>query len=244
MRAPTIYQADLAYVHHAGFSALVRQAAPALRRLLRRAGLKCGTLIDLGCGSGIWARQAQRAGFDVIGVDCSSAMVRLAKRVAPGARFFCASLHHFRFPPCDVVTALGEGFNYLPPGRGRAPGLRRLFGRIAKALRPGGMLIFDLIVSDGSPMNYRTWRSGKDWAVLVEVSEPRRRRLLVRKITTFRKVRAGYRRSEEVHAVRLFERAEVARALRQAGFSFRVARGYGRRRLPPRRLAFIARKPA
>ncbi len=91
-------------------------------------------------------------------------------------------------------------------------------------------------------MNYRTWRSGPDWAVLVEVSEDRKRRKLTRRIITFRAVNARIRRGEERHTLECFSRASVERALRAAGFKFRSSRRYGNWLLPPRRWAFIATK--
>jgi hypothetical protein len=61
-------------------------------------------------------------------------------------------------------------------------------------------------------------------------------------MTTFRKIGGGYRRGHEIHHVRIFQRNEVARAVRQAGFRFRTVCHYGKMKLYPRRLAFICRK--
>ena len=237
----TIYQNDLAYIHHAGFGGFAAGAAPGLLHLLRRAALQRGTLVDLGCGSGIWARAAQDAGFEVVGVDSSPAMIRLARRVSPHSRFHCASFCDWPLPTCDVVTAIGEGLNYLPAGGGRRPGLGRLFESVSQALRPGGLLVFDVLMWDNRPMNYRTWREGEGWAVGIEVSEQRARRRLERRIVTFREAGGRYRRAEEIHRLHLFTRAEIGRALRRASFAFRITRGYGKLRLAPRRLAFVAR---
>ncbi|MBI2946838.1 MAG: class I SAM-dependent methyltransferase [Verrucomicrobia bacterium] len=235
-----IYQTDLAYIHHVGFGDFAKRAAPELLRILRQAGIRSGTLVDLACGSGLWAQAAGRAGFNVIGVDQSPEMIRLAKRVAPGARLHRASLYDFDLPPCDAITILGEGLSYLDACR--TPQVNPWFGRVAKALRRGGLFLFDVIVRHGPPMNYRVWRAGKDWAVLVEVAEQPAKRCLTRQHTAFRKIGARYRRSEETHVVRLFDRATLARALRRAGFSVRQSRRYGKLRLAPRRMAFIARK--
>jgi SAM-dependent methyltransferase len=240
-RQKPLYAEDLAYIHHVGFGDFARKAAPELLRVLRRAGIRDGTLVDLACGSGLWAREAKRAGFNVVGVDQSRAMIRLAMRMAPAARFHCASLYTFDLPPCDAVTILGEGLNYLSPD-GAAPPLARLFARAARALRPGGLFIFDAIMREGKTMNYHVWRAGKDWAVLVQVKEDRSHRRLTRRITASHKARGAYRRSEETHSLRLFTRADVEQALRQAGFAVRASRRYGRLHLSPRRMAFVARK--
>ena len=236
-----IYQADLAWIHHCGFGHFARNIAPELLRLLRRRGITRGRLIDLGCGSGLWAKAAQQAGFEVLGVDQSAAMIRLARQIAPKASFLCLSLHEFEFPACQVVTALGEPFNYLPPWSDVA-GLRGLFERIATALAPGGLLIFDVMVAGPPRMSYRRWDAGEDWAALVEVSEHPKRRQLTREIISFRKRGTAHRRSRERHVLRLFTRAEIEDALRKTGFSCVAMRRYGRVKLLPRRWAFIARR--
>ena len=243
MKTLTAYAEDLAYIHHAGFGNFARDSAPGLLRLLHAAGLDGGQVIDLGCGSGLWAAAMLRAGYVVTGIDPSSAMLALARQVAPDARFVRASAYDFDFPACDAVTAIGEVLSYLPSGANAVPSLPRLFRRIAGALRPGGLFVFDLIVTaPRSPMTYRTWQTGDDWSVLVAVTEQPARRRLVREITTFRRVGARYRRSHETHVVRVCSRAAIERMLRQAGFSVRVWRHYGAARLAPRRLAFVARK--
>lgn len=240
MRSP-IYQTDLAWIHHDGFGEFARSAGGEVIKILRRAGIRGGTLVDLGCGSGIFAALAQQAGFRVTGVDQSQEMLAIAKRVSPKSQFIQSSLDKFTVPPCDIVTALGEPFNY---GANRRVGdLHRVFARIACALRPGGMLLFDLILHEGEPMNYRSWRAGDGWTILWETSEDQKRRTLTRHNISFRTVQGRIRRGEERHIVQLFKRKEVEQALRAAGFKFVVSPKYGRWSLPVRRLAFIATKP-
>jgi SAM-dependent methyltransferase len=243
MARDSIYQHDVAWIHHVGFGDFSRRAAPGLLRLIRGAGIRRGRLIDLGCGSGLWAAAAARAGFTVIGVDGSRAMIRLARQAAPAARFLHASLYDVRIPACDAVTAIGESLSYLEPGNLRRSGLGRLLGRIAHALRPGGLFIFDVLVSGGPPLDGRHWRAGRDWVVLAEAREQPAQKRLTRRIVSFRRIGRHWRRAGETHRIRLFERGEVERALRKAGFVVRVVQRYGRERLLPRRRAFIARKP-
>src|SRR5437899_1328216 len=142
----TIYKTDVAWIHHDGFGDFARSAGAEVLKILRRAAIRGGTLVDLGCGSGIFAAMAERAGFHVTGVDISPAMVALAKRESPKSHFVRSSLDKFSVPLCDVVTALGEPFNY--GAERRVSDLRRVFGRIARALRPGGMFLFDLILHE------------------------------------------------------------------------------------------------
>src|SRR5438876_10575720 len=129
------YDADLAYIHHTGFGDFATKAAPELLKILKCHGITRGTLLDLGCGSGIWARAAQNAGFHVIGIDQSQAMIDLARTVSSQSNFRCASLHAADFPQCDVITAIGEAFSFLSAGPSLP--LTALFRRLARALRPG-----------------------------------------------------------------------------------------------------------
>jgi SAM-dependent methyltransferase len=241
MRRSRDYQEDLAYIHHIGFGQFAAKASPGLLQILKRAPITRGMLVDLGCGSGIWASRAQQAGFDVVGIDASPSMVQLAQRLAPRAEFHCGSLYDWKLPRCQVITAIGESLTYFTPGK-PALALAPLFRRLAAALVPGGLLIFDLILTGTPALDKRSWQAGHDWAILTDTRELPSSRRLIRNMTTFRKIDGLYRRGHEIHHVRIFQRDQVARALRLAGFSFRTAPHYGKMKLYPRRLAFICRK--
>lgn len=62
-------------------------------------------------------------------------------------------------------------------------------------------------------------------------------------VTSFRKVGRHYRRSEEIHRLRLYKASELARELRRVGFRVRMVRGYGELRFKPGCSGFVARKP-
>ena len=81
------YKDDLAYIHDVGFGDFAKNAAPELLAILRQRGLTDGLVVDLGCGSGLWAEELCQAGYDVLGVDISPAMIEIARRRAPRARF-------------------------------------------------------------------------------------------------------------------------------------------------------------
>ncbi len=235
-----MYAEDLAYIQHAGYGDFARSAAPGLLRLLGDAAIDRGLVVDLGCGAGVWLRELTRAGYDAFGIDASAALVRFAREAAPEARVRRGSAFASALPRCEAITAIGEVLSYCPSGR-PAPSYERLFRRVARSLRPGGLFLFDLMV-EGAPMAYRTFSEGSDWAVLSEVSEQRQRRRLVREITTFRRVGSGYRRGHERHEQRVASRRRIEASLRAAGFTVRASRRYGSFELAPRRLAFLARR--
>lgn len=244
----TAYGSDLAFIHQAGFNAVATHAAQEIIAALRKTGRKDAHVLDLGCGSGELLREVTQAGFRGTGIDASPAFIKRARKAAPQAEFRLGSLHETPFPPCDAVSATGEVLNYMSEGRRKGPALLPLFRRIATALEPGGLFLFDLIMPSPRPaLSGRSWRvnddpSGEGWAVLVHAEENTKARLLKRQITAFRQKGKGWRRTDECHVQYLYTREEAGEALRHAGFRFRVARRYGTFDLLPRRLAFFARK--
>ena len=49
-------------------------------------------MIDLGCGSGILSRAVSEAGYDVLGIDISEAMIAMARQRVPRGQFRVESL--------------------------------------------------------------------------------------------------------------------------------------------------------
>lgn len=237
------YDNDLAYIHDVGFGGFARTAAPGLLAMLRRAGITKGLVVDLGCGSGLWASELSVAGYEVLGIDISPAMIELARRRVPKGEFRTGSLLKAELPACDAVTSMGECVNYVFDKANTLAAIGRLFRRVYAALRPGGLFVFDLAEPGRGRGPRQRHVQGTDWAVLVEVEEDARTRRLTRRITTFRKVGELYRRDEETHHLELYNRSEVARKLRQVGFRVRTLSAYGRQRFPRSWIGVLARKP-
>ncbi len=236
------YSPDLAYIHDVGHGDFARRSGPPLLSLFRERGLNSGLVVDLCCGSGIWAEQLVAAGYDVLGIDISPAMTELARRRVPRGEFRVGSFVSAELPPCIAVTALGEVFSYVFDAGNTAAGLSKLLSRIHAALAPGGLLVFDVVtpgrVPGGGPR--QLFREGDDWAVLVTVEADRG--VLTREITTYRKVGETYHRDREMHRQRVFDPADIERRLRQAGFRAKRVRGYGDLRFPTGVTGFVARK--
>lgn len=239
------YREDLAFIHDLGFGDMAVSAAGMLLDTLAEAGVTGGTVVDLGCGSGILAERVARAGFDVLGIDLSPAMIALARRRVPDSRFVCGSLLSAEIPPCVAVAAVGECFNYrFDPGHSREA-LTALFRRIHDALVPGGVFLFDAaepgrVPDEGS---VRTFVDGGDWAVLMTAEEDRAAGTLTRRITSFRSLGDLYRRDDEVHELALHPREELAAGLAEAGFDTRTLSAYGELSLPPGLVGFLATRP-
>ncbi len=240
------YREDLAYIHDVGHADFALRSAPGILEVLQENGIPDGLVVDLGCGSGLWARELLGAGYRVLGIDISEAMIEIAREKAPGAEFRVGSLFEADIPPCEAVTAVSEVLNYLFDPENEERGPDRLFRRVHEALRPGGVFVFDVLGPGRVPpdVKQRSFLEGRDWAVLSEKEEDRGRKTLTRRIVSFRRVGEHYRRDDEVHRVRLFEPSEMSAQLRAAGFRVRTARAYGGYPLSEGHAAFVARKPA
>lgn len=237
------YQTDLAYIHDVGFGDFAKDAAPGLIHILKEQSIESGFVIDLGCGSGILAKAFCDAGYDVLGVDISSAMIALAKQKAPKAKFQVASMLRLQLPSCDAVTSVGECLNYQFD-RNQKRDLQRFFARVYAALRPGGVFVFDMLHPgvQRSQNPQKVFAEGKDWAILVEKEEDLAHARLTRKMTLFRKIGKHYRRSDETHVVRLYKALDIAGYLRDVGFRVELIRGYGEMKFRFAHVGFIAKK--
>ncbi|HEY7631676.1 MAG TPA: class I SAM-dependent methyltransferase [Thermoleophilaceae bacterium] len=228
MNPELFYGADLAYVHDQAFGHLARAGGETLLRMLARQGFNSGLTVELGSGSGITAQLLTEHGYDVLGVEVSPDLVEIARGRAPTASFLNASLLDAELPTCVAVAAIGECFNYAFDERAGDEALGVIFQRVHDALEPGGLFLFDIAEPGrerGGPR--RDWSEGPDWTLCLEASEDYATRSLERKITVFREVDGAFRRSDELHRLRLYELQAVLDGLSTAGFEARRLGAYG-----------------
>lgn len=239
----TWYNEDLAYIHDVGYRDYALKSTPGILQTLSDRQIHAGLVVEMGCGSGLTAEILDRAGYQVLGIDISEAMIAIAQTRVPSAEFRVASLLTTEVPPCRAVISIGECLNYAFDNNSDTV-LVSLFQRIYNALDPSGVFIFDVVipgqVAPGETV--KSFTEGQDWIVLVEKQEDLIRQLLTRRIITLREVNGLYRRTDEVHHQRLFNVETLAQALKQIGFQVETRFEYGQFRLPPARVAFIADK--
>jgi SAM-dependent methyltransferase len=244
-RVQSLYQSDLAYVQATAFEALACGAASEIVRRLRSSPAGIHKIMDVGCGAGPLTRALVDAGFDVTGVDTSAELLQMARANVPKARFIHGSAYDAPIEDYEAVLAVGEALTYHCEAADADSLVSVFFHRVADALPPGGEFIFDVIGLGEPSLANRTWRSGEDWAVLVETTENQNEKSLIRDIQAFRRIGDTYRRSHEVHHVRLFDISRLHNELAASGFAIETSQSYGAQQLPPRRHAFFAtRLPA
>src|SRR5262249_34430752 len=167
------YKQDLAFIHDVGFSDYALKSAPGILQMLERSHIREGLVVDLGCGSGLWAEKLVQTGYRVLGIDISEAMIEIARSRVPEAEFRVASLFDAEIPSCQAITSISECLNYLFDEKNNRRTLATLFRRIYRALTPGGVFIFDIAepgqITPEKPAKWFT--QGDDWIVLVEKEE-------------------------------------------------------------------------
>ncbi len=99
-------------------------------------------VLDLCCGTGKVGAEMARRGYNVVGVDLAEGMVRCCCRRDPSlpAAVMDATKPGLRPGSFDLVVSLYDSLNYIIDPKG----LQACFTGVARALRPGGLLIFDL----------------------------------------------------------------------------------------------------
>ena len=242
------YDTELAAVHEADFSDVARSAAGVLLRRLAAAGHDSGTIVDLGCGGGALAAVLVDAGYDVLGIDLSEAMVELARANVPGARFVRGSVWDADLPPAVAVTAIGEVINYAADARASIDRLAALIDRVETALAPGGVFLFDIATPGrGGPDGSRTgFTDTAAYTMHVEAHETTAddgTATLERRMVLFTRDGDVYRRSDEVHRLRLYRAATVTDLLDAAGFETTLLAAYGDRTAPSGWIAVAATAP-
>jgi SAM-dependent methyltransferase len=113
-----------------------------LLRTISERKLRVRTLVDLMCGTGNstipWTRTA---GWSVVGVDGSAAMLRQARKKSDRVRWYCQDIRKLRLGErAEVATCHFDALNHiLSPEE-----LQRVFHRVAGILVPGGLFVFDI----------------------------------------------------------------------------------------------------
>lgn len=118
------------------------QCAQALRVLSvfgESGGRAC---LDLACGTGRHLALLHQAGMACSGLDYSAAMLAQAAQRCPEARLLCADFSGLQADAeYDLITCFLYSLHYSHP----VSALRDTLARLYRALRPGGVLLFDCV---------------------------------------------------------------------------------------------------
>lgn len=246
MPEETYYRPDLARVHHDGYGFHADRCAPGVLALLAPVLARDGTVLELGAGSGHLTRYLLAAGHRVIATDASPAMLDLLREAAAGdaaerLEVRQLTMPHDPMPAADAVVAVGHPLSYLDT----ESDLRAAVTDAADALRPGGVLAFDVEGYDYAEvvdLDRAHARIGDDWALITTYSRPDPSRF-VRHIAAFTREPAGlWRREDEDHANVLIDPATLLPLLASRGVTAEVGLAFGEESLPAGLATVIGRR--
>ncbi len=89
------YKEDLAFIHDVGHGDFALKSAPGILEILAQSKIREGLIVDLGCGSGLWAQELAKANYSALGIDISESMIGIARTRVPDAEFRIGSLSLF-----------------------------------------------------------------------------------------------------------------------------------------------------
>lgn len=122
-----------------------------VRLLMANQGVTCGSILELGCGTGKHAELFALMGFSVHGIDMSQAMVKEANKrksadLADLLHFETGDVRDYRVDrKFDVVVSLFHVASYQTTNED----LSRMFDTASRHLKPGGIFIFDFWYGPG-----------------------------------------------------------------------------------------------
>ncbi|KIQ65711.1 methyltransferase type 11 [Kitasatospora griseola] len=227
------------------YDALDPDRSDLLPYLRLAAELDARSVLDLGCGTGVFALLLAERGIEVTGVDPAAASVAVAraKPGGDGVRWICGDATELPPLQVDLVTmtanvaqAITDPAHWLATLRG-----------VHAALRPGGHLVFE--TRDPSRRAWESWTRDathriadlpevgrvESWLSLLDVTGP---------LVTFRSHYVFA--SDGAHltsdsTLRFREHDELAADLRAAGFDLREVRDAPDR--PGREFVLLAHRP-
>ncbi len=225
----------------------LRNAEPEIDRVLKLSGLEPpAEVLDLCCGPGRHSLDLVRRGFRVTGVDLTQ---RYLDEAASGAalegldlELVRADMREFRRPEAfDGAFNLFSSFGYFDdPAEDR-----QVVMNLATSLRPGGVLVMDLMPKEVIARDYRSkvWDES-DGVILVQEHRVERdwswlnNRWII--------IRPDGQRSEVTFGLRLYSAVELRALLRECGFEqieFRGGWDLGAYDHLAKRLIAVARRP-
>lgn len=205
------------------------------------------SIVELGCGTGTLAAVLAERGYQVTAVDLSPDMLSVAAEKCEGldVQLVCQDMSKLALPvEADAVICCLDSLNYVI----RPTLVQRTFQRVLRALKPGGLFVFDVktpyalegadgqVYIDENDEVYCVWRGEYD----------ARRRICGYGIDLFIQQEDGtWRRDGEYHEEFAYTMEELASWLAEAGFV--QIKQYGNLRLsspkePEERVFFTARK--
>ena len=193
--------------------------------LLKRYGVDSGLVLELGCGTGNMTERLARAGYDMIGVDCSEDMLEIAqeKKLESGLDilYLEQDMREFElYGTVRAVVSVCDSLNYIL----EEEELLQVFRLVNNYLDPGGIFLFDLntvqkyreigesVIAENREESSFIWENDFD-----EESKINEYQLTIFLMEGKDRL---YRKYEELHCQRGYSLEKIRALLEEAGLEF------------------------
>ena len=168
--------------------------------------------LDAACGTGVFAKQLLKAGWNSIGMDLSPAMLRIARKTPPRPVAVVADLCAMPFAQrFGMITCLFDSMNFLL----RIDDVRGAIRHCGDALVDGGILYFDVVTERMVTEHFE----GQEWVEDNATFSSRWRSTYDRK-TCITETRIRVNRGQEsVVRERIYPIEEIRDAVERAGLT-------------------------
>jgi len=116
---------------------------------------KGASLLDIGCGPGLYTKRFSECGLNVTGIDLSEKCIEYARKHDANSQYITQNYLEMDYlEDFDMVTLIYCDYcELLPEER------RELLSRVHRALKPGGMFLFDVY----TPLKIRDKSDSTSW---------------------------------------------------------------------------------
>jgi len=224
-------------------------------RILSRLRDHPKSILDLCCGTGTAAIIFADSGYDVVGLDGSKYMLKMARKKA-AFKNLPIKFHHQQLPDFDIksgrkratfdlITCFYDSLNYLL----KESELQRCFKTVNDHLNPGGLFIFDMNTFHAFKhiwsKTYAGCHEGIAW--IFESKTDDKKKIAEMTANFFLKKGKHWQNFSEIHRERAYTLTTLKRLLKRSGLAVEKVYRCFRFRQPTQtanRIVVVARKPA
>ncbi len=221
----SIYE-EFAYFYTKGlYPQYSEKMAELLPAVLERFAAGPRALLDLACGEGTFSVIMAKKGFQVTGIDLSPQMLQFARERAEkenvNVEFLVQDIRSLLFEErFDLVTCWYDSLNYLL----QLEDLEKTFNGVYRALKRGGLFIFDMNTIYGLAVNWQRHpcNISQDSPEALEIDRPSynfEKNIATLKITGFVRKGSEWIRMDEEHKERGYTLEEIKQSLKQTGLN-------------------------